>query len=609
MTTELQRLEYKIQRVLPTVYDDSLSFYELVNKVVQKLNEVIDSSNEYFSTDLSNYVENILDSWDTSGRLDTIINQSVFNRLNERIIESTGLNVKDYGAIGDGVADDSAAIQAAVDDLPAGGGVLIFPLGKYKFGNVVVPTGTFISLQGRTGRGSIFTPVNAAAKLFMVGGTATSGTLNTDFMHMSNIRVESAFNHDYDKALFDLKFIRNFVIEKVTGQLSGTGTLFRLDTSYVGMVKDSMIRTGRYMVGFDFTNITKPEEQQDTIKFENVTIFGNLGVVVRRSGGNYHTFRFDGLKILNLNADGDYGVFSESGLTADVNPQSTSVTVANGSNFPVGTPIIIGFGEFVEMNRVAGVSGNTLTLTKPLMFGHAATTERVLTTGVGVSLANPLNTLFTGCHFEGLAVGIMVDSVKGLTLDNVYTSTGELVRICGGSQDITVREATLDSYVARSKMVGVAIPSFNTSNVARLKIDKMIIIGTATAATITEGVGASVSYDTTQNNQGVPEKTYNVGSGLGATTYVERFNDGGAERFKRTYDGEMDWRNGQVIMDYLTGDTVGLRKGHFKVNGAWNDGLLVLGNMRLWVDTAGKLRYKMSAPTSDTDGTILGTQA
>lgn len=42
----VHRLQYWCQLVLPAVFDDSLSYYELVAKVVKKLNEVIASNNE-----------------------------------------------------------------------------------------------------------------------------------------------------------------------------------------------------------------------------------------------------------------------------------------------------------------------------------------------------------------------------------------------------------------------------------------------------------------------------------------------------------------------------------------------------------------------------------
>jgi len=41
------------------------------------------------------------------------------------------VNVKDFGAVGDGVADDTAAIQAAFNFVPASGGEVIIPKGTY----------------------------------------------------------------------------------------------------------------------------------------------------------------------------------------------------------------------------------------------------------------------------------------------------------------------------------------------------------------------------------------------------------------------------------------------------------------------------------------------
>ena len=43
---EVRPLRYWVQKVLPLVYDDSLSYYELLNKVVYKVNEITKSNNE-----------------------------------------------------------------------------------------------------------------------------------------------------------------------------------------------------------------------------------------------------------------------------------------------------------------------------------------------------------------------------------------------------------------------------------------------------------------------------------------------------------------------------------------------------------------------------------
>ena len=122
-------LEYRVQQVLPTVYDDSLSFYELVNKVVLKLNEVIDASNVYFAEDITLHVETLLTEWYTSGKLADIINETLMTEKasksdldelqaivsNERQYKYSG-TPEEYGAMGDGVTDDTAAIQECLNN-------------------------------------------------------------------------------------------------------------------------------------------------------------------------------------------------------------------------------------------------------------------------------------------------------------------------------------------------------------------------------------------------------------------------------------------------------------------------------------------------------------
>lgn len=67
------------------------------------------------------------------------------------------------------------------------------------------------------------------------------------------------------------------------------------------------------------------------------------------------------------------------------------------------------------------------------------------------------------------------------------------------------------------------------------------------------------------------------------------------------YDAVLKWGAANVIAAD-TGDSI-------KVDGSWNGGVFRLGAYYLWVDGSGLLRIKGSAPASDTDGTIVGTQA
>ncbi len=51
-------------------------------------------------------------------------------------------NVKDFGALGDGVADDRAAIQTAIDNASASGiAGILFPAGTYRVSRVTSPGG------------------------------------------------------------------------------------------------------------------------------------------------------------------------------------------------------------------------------------------------------------------------------------------------------------------------------------------------------------------------------------------------------------------------------------------------------------------------------------
>lgn len=56
-------------------------------------------------------------------------------------------NVKFYGAKGDGTTDDTTAIQAVINGLPAAGGVVYFPAGTYKLSSALT-VGTAVTLIG-----------------------------------------------------------------------------------------------------------------------------------------------------------------------------------------------------------------------------------------------------------------------------------------------------------------------------------------------------------------------------------------------------------------------------------------------------------------------------
>lgn len=174
MVNKIQNLEYWVQQVLPQVYDDSLSFYELLNKVVAKLNEIIDTSNIYFAQDISSHVGTILQGWYDDGTLETIINEAIFSkkvdsenikaiREQDSIFQYTLDNIdwKDieskewatpdkYGAVGDGIVDDTNALQALIDE----NDFILLTDGVYKIQGLTINKPIWIE-----GRGAILRPI------------------------------------------------------------------------------------------------------------------------------------------------------------------------------------------------------------------------------------------------------------------------------------------------------------------------------------------------------------------------------------------------------------------------------------------------------------------
>ena len=114
------------------------------------------------------------------------------------------VSVKDFGAVGDGVTDDTAAIQAAVDYVATNGGVLTVPVGTYLCDALQVTPSASFEINGV---GTIKKRTNAAANMLQIQNTtlpvSVKGiTLDGDFSthadggqglvgyNISNMRVD-----------------------------------------------------------------------------------------------------------------------------------------------------------------------------------------------------------------------------------------------------------------------------------------------------------------------------------------------------------------------------------------------------------------------------------
>ena len=123
---DLKPFKFWCQKVLPLVYDDSLSYYELLCKVVDYLNKTIENVETLHSdvtnlhTDyekLQSYVNNYFSSLDVqeeiNNKLDDMVNNGELDILFSKYIPYAYID--SYGAVGDGVTDDTASIINAIN--------------------------------------------------------------------------------------------------------------------------------------------------------------------------------------------------------------------------------------------------------------------------------------------------------------------------------------------------------------------------------------------------------------------------------------------------------------------------------------------------------------
>jgi len=180
------------------------------------------------------------------------------SRMLENVVSA--VNVKDYGAKGDGVTDDTTAIQAALDYVATNGGTLYFPAGTYMSDSLqVTPTASFKI----DGIGTIKKRTNAANNMLQIQGTTlpvsvTGITLDGDFSthaeggqglvgyNISNMRVDGVTITDVknsgviiftDGTIYENNIIRNCT---VNGESNTKNGLLIVDCTNSGIETSSV---------------------------------------------------------------------------------------------------------------------------------------------------------------------------------------------------------------------------------------------------------------------------------------------------------------------------------------------------------------------------------
>lgn len=120
-----------------TIYEALLDWLKHVNDLTTNVNDwntYLENFVATFDTELQAQVTSVVQGWIADGTIEVIITEGLQTRINELelIVKDISVNVKDYGALGDGLTNDYPAFASALSDMVTHGyKKLRVPAGHY----------------------------------------------------------------------------------------------------------------------------------------------------------------------------------------------------------------------------------------------------------------------------------------------------------------------------------------------------------------------------------------------------------------------------------------------------------------------------------------------
>ncbi len=322
---------------------------------------------------------------------------------------STSISIAQFGAVGDGVSDNTSALQQAFDYAAANKLSVYIPPGTYSHSGVVYAKGVAVTGAGSKSVLLASDPGNAA--IYLQGSNAS----------LSNLEVTTVSSGRYgsiQSAGVVVDHASNFVIQDVTVEKAGSVGIF-MDSSSGGKVLNNTVADTR-ADGISVTNAVG-YGQADGTDSSNITIQGNL---IERSGDDSIS------EVSYVNSAGaENNNIHITGNTVMENDAGRNVAIAGGQNI------------YVTANNLQQGSSNNAGIQLLADGGFGTYGDSGVTVNNNtIKYSGPAGGIFVYNGNSPSSAAAFLNTNLSITGNSIYNPVADGIRLYGGAanQDLTI---------------------------------------------------------------------------------------------------------------------------------------------------------------------------